>query len=192
MRRSTFRRLRGIVPGALIAVACLVVTVPALSSRLDPGRFAGQWTVAPRLRMSCTMTYRNVPLTGEVEVRRFTTAVSRPDQLTVTPDLKVEFFGVPIPGIPNPKIALPLDQTEESFGGSTEFVTDTAKVMVAMLDEVLVTSSGSVDVAGGLSGPNSFTTDISLVLTARVRVSETWQTADCTKIDGTYKASRLP
>src|SRR5688572_3992739 len=109
MRHSALSGLVGIVrAGALVTAACLVLTVPALSWRLDPSRFAGQWTVTPRLTMSCTVTYRNMPLTGEVEVRRFTTAVSRPDQLTVTPDLKVEFFGVPIPGIRDPKIALPL------------------------------------------------------------------------------------
>jgi hypothetical protein len=172
----------------------LALSVPILVPRSpgrDPGRFAGEWTVAPALEMSCAIDYHGTRLKGAFELRRLTTAVNQPNRLTVVAHPSVEFFGMPVPGTRSMTVVLPLDQSTESFRGEGDFATDTAVISIAMLGEVFVTATGSVHLSAGFTGPDKFTADVALSLAPTVRVSETWRRADCTRIDGTHTAIRV-
>ena len=191
-RRLTFYSLAG---ASLLACGLALTAHAVVAGPPDrdppPSRYAGDWTVTPLLAMSCTIDYGSMPLKGEFRLRRLTTAVNQPSRLTVTAHMDVEFFRVPVPGTRSATMDLAFDQTAETFSGGGEFSTDTARVSVTMIGTILVTTSGSMRMSAGFSGPDTFSADIAVRLTPRVRISDTWRTADCTEIDATHTATRV-
>ena len=185
-------------PGAyVLAVTSGPATSPPSEAfTLGPNVFAGTWTVTPTLSADCavTVTVLGVPLrlTGEVTLRAFGTEVPSPRQLIATPRFELDYLGLfPVTTL-EPEILLPLDQTFETFGGSVDLSTDTITVSGTPLGTVLATTTISLEVTAGFTGPDTFTADIALSAVPRLRISGTWRTVTCDAINGTYTATRTP